>query len=421
MIFKLKRRIPRSKIYLEYKDLYYALKETLFNFKDKKSLVKQFENVMADYVGVKHAFAMAHGRQALYFALSILKNNGQNELIMPAYTCRVVVPPVIYNYIKPVFADINPNTFNMEPDNAKPLITKNTRFILMTHIHGRAADVIGFKKLCNKHSLFLIEDAAAAIGLKINKKMAGSFGDMSIMSFSLYKNLNTLDGGMLFTDKDNLAKKIKTKLKNSKLTNVSHTQILNKLVFGLILKTSTDINMFSNFTYPILKGIHKILKVDLEKWMVNLDNTEISSDSSILNEYNHNLTEFQAAVGLTQINRVKKDNEVRIENSKYLHHNLQKNNIIKSKRNFENDICLNYILKAPEPQKLKQRLFDKGIDTLSGFLEDCSAAKPFKTFSRSCKEASKLSKQKLYLPVHHPLNINDMELIVKEITDYYNK
>ena len=169
----------------------------------------EFEEGFAEYLGVKHAFSMNSCTSALHLAIEGSGITG--EVILPSFTFVASANAVITGGAKPVFADISYDTCNIDPESIKRLISPNTEAIMPVHFGGQSADMTAIMNIAENHKLCVIEDSAETIGGTHNGQLAGSF---AIGCFSFYptKNLTTGEGGMLTTNDDELAHKVKALL-----------------------------------------------------------------------------------------------------------------------------------------------------------------------------------------------------------------
>jgi len=169
--------------------------------------VRQLENVIADICDTKHGIACASGSDALILALMAKKIGPGDEVIVPAFTFFATASAVWRVGAKLVFADIDPNTFNLDPKKVQEKITPNTKAIIPVHLFGQAADMAAYQSICNENNLVLIEDAAQSIGARFDEKPVGTIGDIGCFSFYPSKNLGGFgDGGVMTTNDDDYAK-----------------------------------------------------------------------------------------------------------------------------------------------------------------------------------------------------------------------
>jgi perosamine synthetase len=169
----------------------------------------QFENSFAEYVGSKYAMATSSCSGALHLALLALGIGPGDEVIVPDVTWVATASAVMYTGAKPVFADINTNDWTINLDSIKNLINKKTKAIMPVHLYGYGAAMNQIMQIAQENNLFVVEDAAPAIGTEIDGKRAGTFGDFGCFSFQGAKLLVTGEGGMLVTDNEEFFKRAK--------------------------------------------------------------------------------------------------------------------------------------------------------------------------------------------------------------------
>ncbi len=166
--------------------------------------VQAFEEAFAAYCGVQHAVAVSSGTMALWAALLAHGIGAGDEVITSAFTFIASANSVLYTGATPVFADIDPATFNLDPAQVAAKISPRTKAIMPVHLFGYPCDMPAFQALAEEHGLALIEDACQAHGAAIHGKKVGSFGT-GCFSFYATKNMTTGEGGMITTDDDQVA------------------------------------------------------------------------------------------------------------------------------------------------------------------------------------------------------------------------
>ena len=166
-------------------------------------LVQEFERRIADYLGVKHCVAMCNGTIALEIAIRALDMTG--EVIIPSYTFVATAHALHWQGITPVFADIDPDTHNLDPEAVRRMITSRTTGIIGVHLWGRPAPVEALQSIADEHGLQLMFDAAHAFGCSHGGRMIGNFGRAEVLSFHATKFFNTFEGGAVVTNEDELA------------------------------------------------------------------------------------------------------------------------------------------------------------------------------------------------------------------------
>lgn len=166
-------------------------------------LAQEFEQRVAAYLGVRHCVAMCNGTIALEIAIRALGLEG--EVIVPSYTFIATAHALHWQGITPVFADIDPDTHNLDPEAVRRMITPRTTGIIGVHLWGRGAPVEALQAIADEHGLQLMFDAAHAFGCSHGGRMIGGFGRAEVLSFHATKFFNTFEGGAIVTNDDELA------------------------------------------------------------------------------------------------------------------------------------------------------------------------------------------------------------------------
>ncbi len=162
---------------------------------------KELEADLSKFIGVKHSIALNSGTDALHLALRALDIGPGDEVITTAFTFIATTEAISIVGAKPVFVDIDSDTYNLDAEKIENAITPKTKAIIPVHLYGQPANMKVIMEIAKKHDLFVIEDCCQAIGAKIGDKVVGSFGDIGCFSFFPTKNLGAMgDGGLLTTN-----------------------------------------------------------------------------------------------------------------------------------------------------------------------------------------------------------------------------
>jgi len=206
--------IPMVDLKGQYQNLKSELDEALAGVLDSAFFIlgpncQALEKEVAEYCGVKHAIGVASGTDALHLALRAAGIGPGDEVITPSFTFIATAEAISYVGAEPVFADIDPQTFNFDVSGLESLLTSKTRAVMPVHLFGQPANLAAIKEFCDQHDLLLIEDCAQSFGAEIGGKKTGSIGDAGCFSFFPSKNLGCYgDGGMVITDNDDLANEL---------------------------------------------------------------------------------------------------------------------------------------------------------------------------------------------------------------------
>ena len=203
------------------KAAYNAIKEGRLS---SGSYVKKFEQEFANYIGTKFAIAVNSATSGLQLSLASL-GIYDGEVITTPFTYAATSNVIVHQNAKPVFVDVDKSTYNIDPDKIEKAITKKTRAIMPIHYGGQCSEMEEISEIASKHNLFVIEDAAPAIGATHKQRKAGTFGIISAFSFFPDKNLTTGEGGMVVTSDPELADKCEELRKNGASSRYHHTSI----------------------------------------------------------------------------------------------------------------------------------------------------------------------------------------------------
>jgi len=172
-------------------------------------MVTQFEKNFAEFAGVKHAIAVNTGTAALHAAIVAAGVKQGDEVILPSFTFVATAEAVVMAGGKPVFADIDPETYHISPDEIEKNVTKKTKAIVPVDLYGLAVDITPIRKIAAEHDLAIVEDAAQAHGATYAGNPAGVFADAACWSLYASKNITTGEGGVVTTDSDEMAETLR--------------------------------------------------------------------------------------------------------------------------------------------------------------------------------------------------------------------
>ena len=203
------------------KAMYQAVKE---NRLSSGKYVEEFENEFAKYVGVKEAIAVNSGTAAIHLPLESLNLNA-GEVITTSFTFAATSNVIVLQNMKPVFVDIEPETYNIDPKKIEAAITTKTKAIMPIHYGGQCAEMDEINEIASKHNLHVIEDAAPALGGIYKNRKAGTLSKISGFSFFPDKSITTGEGGMVTTNDSDLAEKCRILRKNGASKRYYHDYI----------------------------------------------------------------------------------------------------------------------------------------------------------------------------------------------------
>ncbi|MGB2987210.1 MAG: DegT/DnrJ/EryC1/StrS family aminotransferase, partial [Phycisphaerae bacterium] len=168
--------------------------------------VAELETALSSRLGARHAIAVSSGTDALLCAMMAMGIGQGDEVVLPAFTFFATAGSVARLGAKPVFVDIDPRTFNIDPSKIEAAVTDKTKAIIAVHLFGQCAEMDAINAVAARHGLRVVEDAAQAIDATYHGRLAGTLGDVACVSFYPTKNLGGFgEGGMIFTNDEDLA------------------------------------------------------------------------------------------------------------------------------------------------------------------------------------------------------------------------
>ena len=278
--------IPVFKPWITFTNSFYVFKAALKKEISGSSIyVKKFETEFSKQHKNMYAVAVSNGSVALDLVLNSLDLNEDDEIIMPSLTIISCLASISRTPAKPIFCDVNFDSWNMTLDNIKEKVTKNTKAILAVHTYGLPCDIEKISEFCTENSITLIEDSSEAHGIFVNDKICGTFGDYATFSFYANKHITAGEGGMILSrDKDNYSKFLQmrnldfTKINRFKANNLywnsrlgglqaalGYSQIKNKTYKKIILKKKKQgyfynelLSKYSDYFYLPLKQVNAV-------------------------------------------------------------------------------------------------------------------------------------------------------------------
>lgn len=200
--------IPYGKQTIDQDDIQAVVDVLKSDFLTTGPKIAEFEQTVADYVGAKYAVAISNGTSALHAACFAAGIGPGDEVITTPLTFAASANCVLYCGGTPVFADVDPKTYNIDPEDIRRKITGRTKAIIAVHLAGQPCDMDAIHSIAREHGLIVIEDGAHALGSVYKGKKVGSMSDMTTFSFHPVKPITTGEGGMIVTDNEDFYKKM---------------------------------------------------------------------------------------------------------------------------------------------------------------------------------------------------------------------
>ncbi len=329
--------------------------------------VTEFEEKIAKYIGCKYAIGVSSGTDALLVSLMAADIKPGDEVITTAFTFFATAGSIYRLGAKPVFVDIDPDSYNIDPSLIEEKITDKTRAIIPVHLYGQAAKMKEIMEIASRHNLVVIEDAAQAIGASANGVSCGNFGSYGCFSFYPTKNLGAFgDGGLVTTNDDAIAEK---------------------------LKSLRDHGQKPRYYYNMIGG-------------------------------NFRLDSIQAAVLLIKLKYLDKWNKKRVQNA-VIYDKLLAGSVVKTPKIEKGNVCIyhQYTIAAPKRDELNKFLSDNKIGSAIFYpkplhLQKCFSGLGYKQGDLPVTE--KICDQVLSLPIYAELTDEQIEFVAQTIIKFYN-
>ncbi|MGZ4846218.1 MAG: DegT/DnrJ/EryC1/StrS family aminotransferase [Halobacteriota archaeon] len=331
------------------------------------AITSNFESAFAAYVGVNEAIAVSSGTAALDISLKSAGIKQGDEVITTAFSFIASTNAILYQRAKPIFADIQRDTFALSPEDVKEKVTDKTRAVVAVHLFGQPFDVAAIQEICTDHNLVLIEDCAQAHGAKFEGEKVGSFG-IGCFSFYATKNMTTGEGGMVTTSDATIARSTRLLRDHGQSAKYVHSEL----------------------------------------------------------GYNYRMTDVEAAVGIAQLEKLDTMNAQRISNARYLnrHISLEGATLPRAARGTTHVYHQYVMTLAPEQR-------DQCVEYVRARGVGCAIHYPLPIYrqplyqrlgysreSAACPVAEEVAQSVFSLPVHPALTRDDLAYVAQTVNDF---
>lgn len=374
-------KVPVAKPYLGKEEAQLAYDTILTNWVTQGPRVAEFEEKFASYVGSNYAVAVSNCTTGLHLAMIVAGISPGDEVICPSMSYIATANSIVYCGAIPVFAEVDPVTYNLDVKDVEKRITPKTKAVLVVHQIGMPADIDAFRDLCNKHSLVLIEDAACAAGSAYKGNKIGSHSDLVCFSFHPRKVITTGDGGMITTSREDFYRRLKLLRQHGMSVNDRVRHLSDKVIIE--------------------------------------DHLEIG--------YNYRLTDIQAAVGIKQLERL--DDIIRERRHIALQYHRAFADIsfirlpLEPEGYFTNYQSYSIYLLPECPfdrNDIMQQLLDRGISTRRGVMTSHrETAYKERCAGLSLPASEEASDRSIVIPLYVPMTREEIEYVIRNIREVF--
>jgi dTDP-4-amino-4,6-dideoxygalactose transaminase len=328
--------------------------------------LQAFESAFATYVGADHAVSASYGRMAFFYLLEALQLPRGSEIIFPALTFWVVPELARVAGLTPVFADVDPTTFNLDPAAFERAITDRTRAVVPTHLYGLPCDMDAILPIARRHRLTVIEDCAHALGATFNGRPVGTIGDAGFFSFQLLKPLNTYGGGMAVTNDPAVAERLVALSRAEPLPN--EADVLKKLRLGRVQRIAIRPGVFTASLYPILLASSLLQTTpDVYLW------EKIRSLDPLPPGYRQRYSNVQAAIGLEALRHLGEWTSATVDHARTIGSQLHAAAVqTPAVPDGRTHVFYQYAIYADHRDEVVRRCLRRGVDVESLHVDVCT-------------------------------------------------
>ncbi|OGZ18559.1 MAG: hypothetical protein A2175_01035 [Candidatus Nealsonbacteria bacterium RBG_13_42_11] len=372
--------------------------------------IDELENQFKNYLGVKYAASFNSGRSSLMAILNALELEKGSEVLLQAFTCNAAANPIIWSGLNPVYVDVNEQTFNIDSEDLRRKISAKSRVVIVQHTFGLPAEMDEIAEICQEHNLILIEDCAHSLGAEYSPphqnsggggkgKKIGTFGKAAFFSFSRDKVISSVYGGMVTTNSDELARKIREY--QERIGFPSYCWIAQQLLHPVLMNW---------LILPTYRPLGKYLLVMLQRLHILSKAVHWKEKRGRIPGYfPRRLPNALATLGLNQFKKLEKFNRHRKEIAEFYRQELKNTRLELSPE--REQIYLRFTVKHPKAHEIIRKAWNSNILIGDWYT---TALAPYDTelermqyVMGSCPAAEKLAEETLNLPTH--INITEEE------------
>ncbi len=372
--------------------------------------VADLENEFKKYLGVKYAISFNSGRSSLMAILNSLGLNKGDEVLLQAFTCNAVPNPIIWEGFTPVYVDCDENTFNIDTADLKRKITPKSKAVIVQHTFGLPAHMDEIIKICEENNLILIEDCAHSLGAEYKGRKVGTFGKVSFFSFSRDKVISSVYGGMVTTNDDALAKKIREYQKKVRYPSYFwiKQQLLHPILMNwLILPTY---KIFGKYLLVLFQWTHILSKA--VHWKEKRGKKPCYFPKRFPNAL--------AILALNQFKKLERFNNHRREIAGFYYQELKNTNFeLVGEHEGRKNIFLRFAIKHPQAHDIIKKAWQNNLLIGDWYTTPIAPhdtkMEKMQYVPGSCPVAEKLAKITLNLPTHINISKEEAKKVIEFI------
>jgi perosamine synthetase len=372
--------------------------------------IAAFEHAFAARVGADHAVTASYGRMAFYYLLAALSVPIGSEVIFPALTFWVVPELARVAGLKPVFADVDPRTFTLDPEAFERAITPRTRAVVPTHLYGLPCDMDAILGIARRHGLVVIEDCAHALDATWNGRPVGTLGDAGFFSFQLLKPLNTYGGGMAVTNDAAVAARLLALARREPWP--AEADVLQRLRLGRVQRIAIRPGVFTASLFPVLWASSFVQATpDVYLW------EKIRSLNPMPQSYRRRYSNVQAAIGLEALRHLDQWTAETVAHARALDRVLDGSGVATPDvPEDRTHVFYQYAIYAEGRDDVVRRCLRRGIDVESLHVDVCTRLPLFGNGHAPAPGAERAATA-IQLPVYSSLSPDGVRRVASVVSD----
>jgi len=383
---------------------------------NKSSRTIEYEKMFAEWFGAGRAFSFWKARVGLYAILKAMGVGAGDEVVIPGYTCVVDVNPVLYLKAKPIYVDVEPNTFNIDVKALEEKITPNTKVIMAQHTYGYPCDMDAIVGIAEKSGTYVIEDCCHAFGSRYKGRTAGTFGQVAYFSSQWNKPYTTGLGGMVLVRDGELANKIES-LCSREMVMPSKKEVL---------MLTAQLAVYRAFIYPRTTALaqNAFRLLTRRGVVVGSSSTSELGPAQMEPDYFKAMSCVQARSGLKQLRKVEGNIAHRKRIAQYYDDLLEKKGWVTRQydRSTSEPVMVRYPVRIIAKERALHEAAKSGVELGDWFECPLHATEaPLEAYdykTGTCPEGEKASAEVVNLPVHPRVNQKTAEKTVEFITRF---
>ena len=378
---------------------------------DDDAQVARWEAEFARYIGAKHAVMVPSARYGFYQLLKAIGVGPGDEVIVPALTYFAVPAMIPLLGARPVFADVGLRTHVLDPDAFRRAITPRTKAVVPTHLFGTPCDMDAIRDIAKAHGVQVIEDCAQSTGARYKGQRVGHLGDHAYYTFGLTKNITTLSGAMVTTDRDEVAARVRAEIGAGART--SRRKLAKEAATGFAMWAATHPALYWATVHPAVVLGNRLGKDPIHD---TFGEPEVRYDKAPQPSAPQ-ARAVQAAVGMHQLSRIDALNGARVRNGRQLDEALAHVPGLTTPTYppGAEPIYMSFVVHHPRRDALAAALRARGVDTTVGYMSAFADHALFPEFKTEAPNAARAFTELLHLPVHPNLSPADLRHMAEAV------